>query len=145
MTITDTNLTILNGLSNLTSISRSLVIKDNSSLNGLNKLEQIGHEFKLHNNVNLLNIDGLDVLTKIGEGNTNYDMEIWSNDSLQNLDGLSSLLIVGGKISIHANDVINDFCGLQNILNNGSYDSYGATSNDFDPTAQDIIDGNCSQ
>jgi hypothetical protein len=60
---------------------------------------------------NILNLDGLSVLTSIGGS-----LYITQNDSLNNLLGLSSLTSVGGSLFISTNSSLTSFEGLDNLL-----------------------------
>lgn len=120
----------------------------------------------------LENIDGLESLASIhssepifGQGLTG-NLWINGNSQLTNINGLSNLTNMhGGNVSfMYVGDLIGadgcatvvgnasliDFCGLQNIVTNGNYNyliTGSGNSNCYDgygPTAQDIIDGNCT-
>lgn len=162
-----------------------LQIKNNSilgNLNGLNNLQIVGKEdystnVRIENNEQLLNIDGLGNLTTIGgiDSEVHFDFPsiyVVYNNSLQNIDGFQNLQfvkgwmkflyfhdVVGGNgIQVDGNDSLTDFCGLQNLLLNGTYSTHEVdgesvptvvTQSDsylgFGPSVQDIIDGNCAQ
>ena len=69
-----------------------------------------------------------------------------SNSSLVDLDGLSQLENVISDIQIVDNVNLSDFCGLNNLLINGSFSgNYFTNENAYNPTYQDMLDGNCSQ
>jgi len=69
-----TDITSLDGLSNITSVGRNLTVGDNDVLT---------------------NLDGLSNITSVGR-----DLVISSNAALTNLDGLAGLSSVGRKVSI---------------------------------------------
>ncbi len=67
---------------------------------------------------------------------------------LETLGGLESLSLVTGDILIRSTppnqQEILDFCALQGLLSGGSFKSVLIYNNLYNPTAQEIIDGNCS-
>ncbi len=80
------------------------------------------------------------------------------NNKLTNLDHLSSLREVGSIMSKSncyytsvdafdgcGNEMLSDFCGLRNLLMEGTYGDIVIDKNLYNPTVEDIIDGNCSQ
>jgi len=138
------NLLSLEGLDNLTSISGEVRIWGNDvlqDLNGLEGLTSIGSLLWILENPSLEHIDGLSGLTSTGSF-----FQIIRNEGLLNLDGLANLNSVNGFFNIIDNSLLVDFCGLQPIVSNGGVDNTLAISgNAFNPSEQDIIDGNCSQ
>ena len=84
---------------------------------------------------------GLENLTSVGG-----QFLITGHDQLASLNGLENLNSVGGMIQIRQNfSLLRDFCALQNLFANGSYNQVDISNNPFNPTVQNIIDGNCSQ
>lgn len=145
----------LTGLENLTTISGYLEIKDNialPNLTGLNNLTTVSFEggiltgsVFIDSNESLINLTGLESLTTIEN-----DLEIFSNNSLTSLTGLENLTTIDGSIDIgnfnDPNSSLSNFCALTNLYTNGNY-GVNATliqGNAYNPTVQDIIDGNCS-
>jgi len=110
------------------------------NLDGLSNLQTVAGNLEIENNLDLTNVNGLSNLTNV-EGR----LDISDNSLITNLDGLSSLNLVAGNLYIRANDDLNDLCGLTTlILGDGLGGSYYVSSNGYNPTEQDIIDGNCS-
>ncbi|MGV6832727.1 MAG: hypothetical protein ACWA5P_14340 [bacterium] len=152
------NLEGLNGLNEIGPVenvwSRLTIFWNNKleSLQGLNNLNIVNGETAIAANPDLLNLGGLDSVTTI-EGN----LTIGFNINLTNLNALSNLTTLNGDFSTLAtppcnctatprgNEVLNDFCGLQNLFTNGIYQDVEIEDNAFNPTVQDIINGNCSQ
>lgn len=134
----------LDGLSGITQVNSHLTIKQNfvlENINGLSGLNTVGGDFILEVNLAIQDVAGLENLTSVG-GN----FEIWNNAALNNLDGLTDLMAVDGNLDITTNIVLNDFCGLRPLLlNNGLGGTYFAAGNDYNPTKQQIIDGDCSE
>ena len=64
------------------------------------------------------------------------------------LDGLEDLILVSDDITITSTgdnlQNITDFCALQGLLAGGSFKSISIFNNNFNPTVQDIVEGNCS-
>ncbi|MBP94298.1 MAG: hypothetical protein CMC55_09315 [Flavobacteriaceae bacterium] len=163
-------LTTLNGLNNIEEITdEGLLIRGNtnlSSLDGLTGLRHVGLDITIINNSNLNNLFGLQGLFQAqGEFYEIYlkdnialeslnlqdvtsiiGLYIYNNDALTSLDTLENL-IECLELYINGNDLLNDFCALQNLYNNVTFnaDLNEMTDNLFNPSIQDIIDGNCSQ
>lgn len=132
----------LEGLNNITTIGEDLDLQHNSftTLNALSNLTSIGGTFLLHNNNSLINFDGLTNLTSIG-----INLWVQSNTALADVDGLSSLASVGNQLHFDGNTSLTSFCGLNTlIIDNNFSNTYSVTGNAYNPTQQDIIDGNCS-
>lgn len=132
----------LEGLNNITTIGGDLDLEHNlfTTLNALSNLTSIGGTFTLYDNNNLLNFDGLDYLTSIGN-----DLWIQSNSALTNVGGLLNLTSVGNRLHFDGNTSLTSFCGLNTlIIDNNFNNSYEVFDNAYNPTQQDIIDGNCN-
>lgn len=146
-------LTSLSGLENVTFTWRVNLYR-NKALTSLDGLQNL-------TNVNQLIIDGCDSLINL-EGlnsientlalldNDTYFISIFNNSSLISLKGLENLmhlnwLYIGSPNS--PNMQLLDLCALQNVFTNGTYDvnHVNIENNAFNPTVQDLIDGNCSQ
>src|SRR5690606_27966980 len=90
-----------------------LEISSNSNLtdlDGLSNLTSVGGFLDIHNNSNLTNLDGLSNLTSVGGF-----LAIYNNSNLTNLNGLSNLTSVGADLVISSNYSLTDISGLQNI------------------------------
>ncbi|MCB0465797.1 MAG: hypothetical protein KDC78_09030 [Aequorivita sp.] len=136
------NLINLNGLDNVVSISSDLGIYSNENLSNINSLQNlttIGGELIFENNPNLLDFN-FSSLTVISER-----LDIRYCPKITNLNSLSNLNTVGTDIYLWSNFGLIDLCGLQNLLfGDGLGGDYTAYGNAYNPTEQDIIDGNCS-
>ncbi len=143
-----------------------LKIVDNKvlqNLGGLENLRSIGQpnddwsELEISNNYQLQHIDGLQSLTKVF-GKKGSQTIISGNSALKNLDGLKSLIHIGAFYTTAqcgspyifgfcGNTNLTNLCGLQNLFTNGTYNenAIGINLNAYNPTADDIRDGNCSQ
>ena len=141
-------LTNIDALSNISTI-KNIVISFNfilKDLNGLSSLTNVENSFKIDGNysqtplnIGLINLMGLDNLTTIGG-----EFNILDNEDLLSLDGLESLISVGGTIWIDDNTSLVDFCALLPSTINAQV-SFNPGWNGYNPTQQDLIDGNCSQ
>lgn len=142
------DITNLNGLAGLTTLSKDLYITSNPLLNyltGLDGVTVVGHTLLIGGNDSLKDITGLRNLVSVG-----YSVEIQHNPSLlslsglegldtiqgfltisrnpfiQNLSGLDELSYVGGSIYIAGDDNLLDLSGLQNLSKvGGSFDIHG--------------------
>ncbi|GHC54783.1 cadherin repeat domain-containing protein [Ulvibacter litoralis] len=135
----NSSLTDIEGLVNF-DIASTLRIHNNSALENLNGLESItslSNGLFINDNDSLNNIQGLSSMTDVNEIN------IYRNNNLQNLEGLNSLQN-NWKIDIIGNIQLTNFCSLQNLFNASGPNIYYAAYNAYNPTKQDIIDGNCS-
>ncbi len=142
LTIADNDmLENVDGLIGVSAVNYYLGISRNNNLtnlNGLSNLAYVGNNVGISYNNQLVNLDGLSSLNTIAGGIT-----VIYNDALENLNGLSSSNI-GVSIRVTNNDVLNDLCGIQLALVSGIDGSYTVNDNTYNPTQQDIIDGNCS-
>jgi hypothetical protein len=158
-------LTSLEGLNNLKQVFNIITINSNEKLadiSALSSLQDINN-ITIGNNplleevdafFNLRELFGLTIVLSPSLGNINGFSNLRSigriiladNNSLQNLNGFESLELIQSFIEIEENESLTDFCGLTNVLTlNGLQGEYRVSDNAFNPTQQDIIDGNCSQ
>ncbi|WP_432410454.1 hypothetical protein [Rasiella sp. SM2506] len=107
---------------------------------GLKTVPNLG-ELNVINNLDindcflLENLDGLQPLQ-------NVENIVVSGSKLENLNFLSNV-IAGSYASFYANDMLSDYCGLQRALQNGSFINFETNSNAFNPTREDVFNGNC--
>ncbi len=134
------NITNINGLSNITYIGGDLMISGNtslSSLNGLSALTFLGGELRIEYCASLVDLTGLEGLTSIGNlhiyennallslsGLNNIDsihglVLIWANNALINLTGLNNLTFIENQFGILSNDTLNNLEGLNNLTSIG--------------------------
>lgn len=124
----------------------SIYVGDEDSLTSFTGLENITHLNRLHIRTchNLISLEGLNALSTV-EGN----IFIERNSSLSSLEGLEELTSVGsieiGGAIYEGNNSLTNFCSLQNLFTNGTYGNVAIANNAYNPTVQDIIDGNCAQ
>lgn len=108
----------LSGLSQIISIGGSLEIDntDLTNMNGLSNLQHIVGDVLITSNYSLLNLGGMNNLSTIG-GN----LYIRFNNALTSLDGLESLTTIGGSpgsnagFTIYENENLTDISSLQSL------------------------------
>ncbi|MEO2168210.1 MAG: hypothetical protein ABGY42_08850 [bacterium] len=108
----------IDGLSALTTVRGSVWLVDNESLanlNGLSSLTSILSNLVISNNAALTNVDGLAALRSIPYSNLN----IHKNGSLTNLDGLAALESIGGILAIYENAALTNVDGLASLTSVG--------------------------
>ncbi|AXG70629.1 internalin-A [Kordia sp. SMS9] len=152
---------LLSSIAALSNISTSTTIEivNLPLLTSLQGLEQL-------TSVSLLRIsynNGLTDLAELSNLTTAESLSIGGNDSLTSLNGLENVttcnwMLIGQDIDFDVindagNNNLNDFCALQNLFTNGTFidpptsifNGVYIINNPFNPSIQDIIDGNCSQ
>jgi len=138
-----THFSNLKGLSSLTSIGGALIISKTIGLNDfsdLKNLTTVGDYIILAYNQGLTSI-GMESLSLVG----NY-FNIIYNEDLIDLEGLTKLRSNGGApdLTIWSNTKLKDYCGIKPLLSDFT-GIFSVMSNLYNPSQQDIIDGNCSQ
>lgn len=146
--------------------SGALNISDNENLqtlNGLNSLTSVYHGLTLGNNDQLTTLDSFPILTTfegdleilLNDGLVELDrmtfvttadiVSIYANTELLNLDGLSGLNTINGLLRVSGNTSLTDFCGLTHLLEQEPLCcGYGVAENGYNPTVEDILNGDCS-
>jgi hypothetical protein len=67
-----------------------------------------------------------------------------SNEQLVSLEGLEGVTSISDFLGIAGNEMLIDYCSLTSSLSNQIPDEFSLFNNAYNPTMQDIIDGNCS-
>ena len=76
----------------------------------------------------------------------NNGFELHYNNSLKNINGLTSVTDMPGNLLIWNNEQLSDFCGLKTTANNNGFgDFFSITGNLYNPTQEEIKTENCSQ
>jgi len=122
--ISGADITNLNGLSNISTITGGVMIANNaalSNLTGLGSLEEVIGRLTIINNPSLVNVDGLGALTNIYDG-----INVESNQSLTNLSGLQSLSYVGTYLRVVYNPVLTSVEVFNKITSVTDFLSVGA-------------------
>jgi len=152
-------LTSLQGLENITSL-HSITLENNDLIPNLLPLGNLTElkDLYVNDNPSITSLEGLEQITEIRH------LWIYGNANLTSLNGLENVVSilssifpsiaiggmptdVAGAVVPDPNPGLTDLCGLQNLFANGnglSVEVY-IENNAFNPTPQDIIDGNCSQ
>ncbi|ADR21936.1 hypothetical protein MATR_04300 [Marivirga tractuosa] len=136
------NLNSLKGLDNLTKITSSIIIEQNAdlkNLNGLDQLTEVGGDFFISHNDRLENFNGIESLQNVSR------FLVLNNINLIDLTGLRNIVSTN-RLQFDSNDLLNDFCILSNFLEqNPDPELFGARQNDYNPTVEDILNGNCTE
>ncbi len=134
------SLSNISGLSNINSLENLYINNCDAIINldvfvNLTELKSLS----LQGNDKLENINGLNKINNLDR------FTISGNSSLVNINGLSNITSVLYSLSITNNTSLTDLCGLTTLLsNNGLSGSYTVNNNGYNPSQQDIKDGNCS-
>jgi len=136
-----------------------LILKDNSlkSINGLSTLKSVRYGLTIENNVNLIDLKGLEQLEVSGNlniiGNSlltdlkglkgltkaTINIAIMSNENLTGLSGLENLKTIEGWISIAGNIKLADFCPLKPLLISGYDKVIDIRENALNPDRAEIL------
>ncbi len=115
----NSQLASLEGLNGIDSIGLSLEIINNDSLvdlNDLTELKYIGNDIKINGNSNLLSITGLNKIKKVCA-----DFDITNNEDLTSLNGLDSIDVIHGYLRVFGNSLIENLEGLGALVEIGDY------------------------
>lgn len=124
-----------------TSALRRVTISYNDGLQSLEGIGGINLDGKLDisHNVNLSTISHLIDLTRTDR----FDLR--DNDLLSSLIGLENLVLVDGPFQIFGNSILSDYCALTNLAVDGTINGpFSASQCAYNPSIEDIADGNCS-
>jgi hypothetical protein len=129
----------LSFLSNLNSIgSININQYQGSSLEGLHNITTADNVFLQLDNL-FTSLDGLSGLQTVNE--------IWAidiNPVINDLAGLENITEIN-SLWINNNEMLTDFCAVEDLIINGVVEDLVINGNAYNPTQQDIIDGNCSE
>lgn len=160
------SLTDLDGIHNIADLSEtSIAIRENDNLIDLSALRNINdsiYQINIENNESLFDLDGLQFIRYaqniyINQNNSLSNITgltnltsvshivIGRNNSLLKLDGLENITSDINTFEVTYNDLLVDFCSLVQPLQNINIQNHIVSGNAYNPTQQDIIDGNCSQ
>ena len=119
------NLEEINALSNLSEVGGQLNIQDNERLTNIKSLSRIRKVITviLTNNASLVNLDGLENLDSIFGGPLTggvTDLNIISNQSLQDISALENLKFVAGDLTILNNPLLEDCCPILHLIDEDS-------------------------
>lgn len=107
------NLEGLDGFEKLKTLYSLRLDANNSllSLSGLNNIISISGDLNISSNGSLKNLEGLESLTHILNG----DLNVGYNINLKNLNGLNSLESIGGKLTVVGNELLENLEGLNSL------------------------------
>lgn len=139
----ETNYSLVNidELVSLNTIGQNLVIIGNNNLqniDGLSNINELPLGAFIVSNLNLENLNGLSGLNNMGRFTLQQNPQIVDLNGLQNVESLT------GNISIRDNSSLSNLCGLRAGLSYAFSNNYDVTGNLFNPSLQDLIDGDCS-
>lgn len=137
----------LQGIENIENIS-SLVLSALVNIQSIDLLDTMN--LSSLENLTLSVLPNIDSLTALNQISSLTSLEIIKMESLQNLNGLENLssalsLQIGGENSVNlGNPILTDFCALLDLFTLGNYDSVEIANNAYNPSVQEIVNGNCS-
>ncbi len=110
------NLTNYSGLNNLSTISENLVISGTTAttITAFPALVSVSGYFQLNSTSNLVSFIGLNNLTSVGG-----QLSVSSNIMLTALPGMTSLTSVGGNLDLNYNEALVSLSGLNNLASVG--------------------------
>ena len=134
------NLENIDGLKSADTGLDSIQILNNPLLSNIDGLERMVETvyIVIGGNNSLANLNGLSNLVKC------KSIDIRSNSKVENLDPLINLTEVIDSVIISNNESLRDFCGLTLLLNTTNLSEYIVYSNFYNPTEEDIMNGDCS-
>ncbi len=103
-------ITNVNGLSNLTTVTGDLVIKNNErieDLNALSNLSVLRRDFIIENNTSLTDLGNFGLLKATGGS-----LNIVNNPSIETLEGFSELNVLSGDLYIYNNQNLRNLDGI---------------------------------
>lgn len=103
----------LNGLQNLQTVGTDLILREVgglTSLGALSSLSSVSGEFTVRSCPDLTNLDGVENLLMVGLGLIIRDCE-----SLTSIEGLSNVTFVGEILEVVENPLLTSLSGLENV------------------------------
>lgn len=144
------NLTSLQGLENIQT-AKAIDMTSNPQLQSISALQNIQSSaiIRIQDNASLTSLEGLENITEVGQALIiNSNPQITSLDNLSSLNRVTEINIFDGffiGLFIENNGNLNNLCSLQTALENNSPLNTSIYGNSFNPSIQDVLDGNCSQ
>ncbi|WP_313111895.1 hypothetical protein [Aequorivita sediminis] len=149
------NLVKVKGFESLTNIGKNLKLGSNlliKSIEAFNNLKTIGEDLDFRYNWSLEKLDMFPNLETI-QGR----LIIENHKKLKSLQSLNNLTFVGNQLYIAENLILSNYCGLKTLIQTEGGLQEGDSgppynvpyfvivNNLYNPTRQDLRDGNCSQ
>lgn len=119
-----------------------LIVTDNDRLESLEGIVQdrIEGDLQIARNRGMFEISGLEDLNYVGG-----DFRIANMLYLEDLNGLDALATIAGGLSIQDNSQLHDYCALNELIqSNGLEGSYLVSGNEYNPSIQQLLDGDCN-
>lgn len=143
------NVTIINnekllsikGLKGLTSTESDLILGNNpnlANLKGLENLGEVGWELGIYASVSINNLLGLSGLNKV------RNINLYNNANLGSLEGVETLRVITERLIVMRNPKLTNFCSISNLTGQAPLD-WTIRDNQFNPTKDQLITGNCKQ
>ena len=140
--LNNNKLVSLDGIDNIKSIEGEIYISGNetlTSITALSGLTEVKKDLSIKGNFKLTSLSGLNNITSIA---SNFYL---TECRINSLEGLNNLIFIGESLQIYNNSFLYDWCPLQNLfINNGLGGGHLFGNCSFNPSIQNIIDGNCS-
>ncbi|OAB81535.1 hypothetical protein [Cochleicola gelatinilyticus] len=136
-------ITNIDALSNISGSIDVLDIFNMTSLqniNGIYSITSVNGRLYLSNNESLNNILGFQSITTLSGF-----ISIFNNDLLYNLDAFENVTQISGELEIVGNASLFDFCGIVDALDENNLDDFSVYQNGFNPTLEDLLNGNCAE
>jgi hypothetical protein len=117
-----------------------ILLKQNILLNikALENLEELEDSLSISSEP-ITSLNGIHNLQNI-----TLNSQIYNNENLQDLNDLESLKTLGRDLRVLGNDTLEDLCALTTAMNNGFSGSYLLFSNAYNPSLEDLQNGDCS-
>jgi hypothetical protein len=119
-------------------IDENQTIHDILNLEELASITTINGVFTIQNLYNLLDVPSFQNITSVG------GINISNNWGILDIHSLLNITTNTGSITITNNPELGGFCGIRPLLQSGNFfGDYNVSGNYYNPTLQEIIDGNC--
>ena len=118
------------------------------SLQGLENLNEVTLALRFSGNKALTSLEGIEQVQFKNNSRDYYYFAIVDSPLITNLDPLVNYSMASGNININENTNLIDLCGITKLatgFNDEISDNFSIRFNGYNPSLQDIIDGNCSQ
>ena len=132
------NLVSVSGFNKVDSMEGNIALNDNSNLeiiSGFQNLQKLGG-MNIYNNNNFRSMAGFENLKEV------LDISVHQNKNLEVIDGLKNLKSIR-YLTLNNNKNLSDYCILKSYIDVIS--NLTIEFNLYNPSRQDIIEGNCSK
>lgn len=132
------------GANNYITIDGNFTIDENQTIHNivftdaLSSITTINGVFTIQNMFNWLDVPGFENINSVG------GIVISNNWGILDIHSLLNIKTNSGSITITNNGELGNFCGIRPLLQSGNFSgSYNVSGNFYNPTLQQIIDGDC--